>query len=147
MGSRVRADKLQANRLLSAKGAIVTVMTLVPDLVQVSKLETQFDLDSNCTQHVRYTFGNTSRKKIRQEERWRREKDIGCGGGGVIWLERCIQENNERNVRAVKKIRKIDSSAYYRELEAMALFSHSKVRSLPLFICIHHCCLIYVTLV
>ena len=122
-------------------------MTLVPDLVQVSKLETQFDLDSDCTQHVRYTCGNTSRKKIRQEERWRREKEIGGGGGGVIWLERCLQENNERSVRAVKKVRKFDSSAYYRELEAMALFSHSKVRSLLLFICIHHSHLIQVKLV
>lgn len=109
----------------------MAVMALIPDLVQVSKLETQFEIDSGCTQHVRYTFGNASRRKIRQEEQWRREKDIGCGGGGVIWLERCIQSGQEKNVRAVKKIRKeVDSSTYYRELEAMALFSHSKVRSL-----------------
>ncbi len=104
-------------------------MTPIPDLVQVSKLDTQFYSDPDCTQHVRYVFGHTSRKKIRQVEKWRREKKLGRGGGGVAWLERCIQGDSERNVRAVKKIRKIESSAYYRELNAIALFSHSKVRS------------------
>lgn len=118
-------------------------MALIPDLVQVSKLETHFYVDPNCTQHVRYTFGNTSRKKIREEEQWRREKDIGCGGGGVVWLERCLQSGKERNVRAVKKIRKVDSSTYYRELEAMALFSHSKVRSLLMLFIRHHLWPIY----
>ena len=46
---------------------------------------------------------------------------------GIVWLERCIQGNSEGKVRAVKKVRKLESSDYYRELEAIALFSHSNV--------------------
>ncbi|MCJ1268036.1 hypothetical protein MMC22_007922 [Lobaria immixta] len=65
-------------------------------------------------------------KKVRKEERWMREKELGRGSSGVVWLERCIQGDSEGKVRAVKKVEKLKSSDYYRELEAIALFSLSK---------------------
>ena len=61
-----------------------------------------------------------------------RERMLGSGSFGIVWLERCIQGNSEGKVRAVKKFRKLESSDYYRELEAIALFSHSNVSLLLL---------------
>jgi hypothetical protein len=110
-------------------------MTTISDLVQVSKLETQFYSDPEYTQHVHYVSGNTSRqRRVRKEEKWRREKGLGRGSFGIVWLERCIQGDSEGKVRAVKKVQKLESSDYYRELEAIALFSHSKVSQLLSFI-------------
>jgi hypothetical protein len=104
-------------------------MSPVLDLVQESKLETQFYLDQQCTQHAWYVSGDTSeQRKVRQEERWRREKKLESDGGDIVWLEKCIQGNSKKEVRAVKKIKKSGSGDYYRELKAIALFSHSKIR-------------------
>jgi hypothetical protein len=38
-------------------------MALVPDLVLVSKLETQFNTDPEYTQHVQYNSGTTLRQR------------------------------------------------------------------------------------
>lgn len=108
-------------------------MTHVPDLVQVSKLDTDFYSDPEYTQHVRYVSGsNTKQRSIRKEEKWKRERKLGRGSFGVVWLERCIQGDDKGEVRAVKEIQKPESSDYYRELEAVALFSHTKVIQLLL---------------
>ncbi|MCJ1269155.1 hypothetical protein MMC22_009044 [Lobaria immixta] len=97
------------------------------DLLQVSKLETQFYSDPEYTQHVQYVSGSTPReRKVRKEEKWMRERGLGRGSFGVVWLERCSQGDSKGKVRAVKKVEKLKSSDYYRELEAIALFSHSK---------------------
>ena len=107
-------------------------MTPVPDLVQISKLDTQFHSDPQYTQHVKYVSeSSTKQRRIRKEEKWKTEKEIGRGSSGIVWLERCIQGDNKGEVRVVKKVQKLESSDYYRELEAIALFSHTKV-SLPL---------------
>ena len=58
-------------------------------------------------------------------------KELGRGSFGTVWLERCIQGNSKEEVRAVKEIQKVGSGDYFRELEAIALFSHTKV-GLPL---------------
>ena len=108
-------------------------MTPVPDLVRISKLDTQFHLDPEYVQHVQYVSGSTLKeRKVRKEERWKRERWLGRGGFGTVELERCIHGECEGKVRAVKKIQKLESSNYYRELEAIALFSHSKVSLLNL---------------
>ena len=102
--------------------------TLIPDLVQVSKLDTQFNLDPQYTQHVRYVSSSiTKQRRIRKEEKWKRERRLGQGGFGVVWLEQCIQGDSKGEVRAVKKVPKLESVNCNRELEAIALFSHSKV--------------------
>ena len=109
-------------------------MTAIPDIVQDSKLEAAFYLDPEHTQHTHYVSGNISnQRRLRKEQRWKKEKELGRGGFGIIWLERCIQGDSKGEVRAVKKIQKLESSYYYRELEAIALFSQTKVILLLLF--------------
>ena len=110
-------------------------MTPVPDLVRISKLDTQFYLDLGHTQHVKYVSGNTTtQRRVRKEEKWKKERRLGRGSFGIVWLERCIEGDSKGEVRAVKKILKLESSDYYRELEAIALFSHAKVSLLLSFI-------------
>ena len=102
-------------------------MTHISDLVQLSKLETQF-LGPGYTQHVQDVPGSTpSQRKVRKEEIWKSERELGRGGFGVVKLEGCIQGDSEGRLRAVKKVPKLEGRDYYRELEAVALFSHSKV--------------------
>ena len=105
--------------------------TPIPDLVHVSKLDTQFHSDPEYTQHVKYVSSSTTKqRRTRKEEKWKRERGLGQGGFGIVWLEQCIQGDSKGKVRAVKKIPKLKSDNYTRELEAIALFSHTKV-SLP----------------
>lgn len=107
----------------------------IPDLVRVSKLDTQFHSDPEYTEHIQYVSGTTLRqRRVRKEERWKRETQLGSGAFGIVWLERCIQGDSTGSLRAVKKVQKLESSDYHRELEAIALFSHSKVSILLLSI-------------
>jgi hypothetical protein len=48
-------------------------------------------------------------------------------------LEECIQGNEQGKVRAVKEMRKLPNNEYYRELEAIALFSSPQVGILACF--------------
>jgi hypothetical protein len=103
-------------------------MTALPDLVRVSKLDTHFYSNPEHVQHVCYISGDAPRqRKVRKEERWRRERWLGRGGFGTVESQLCIQGDNKGKLRAVKKIQKLPSSDYYRELEAIALFSHTQV--------------------
>jgi hypothetical protein len=114
-------------------------MPPIPDLVRVSKLDTQFCSSPEYTQHVQYVSGSTlERRRVCKEERWKKERGLGRGSFGIVWLELCIQGDSEGKVRAVKKVQKLDSNNYYRELEAIALFSHDKVS--VLIFCIHNGC-------
>ena len=110
-------------------------MISVSDFVKVSKLDTQFDPDREYTLHVHYASGSTPKqRRIRKEERWKKERNLGRGSFGTVRLERCIQGDRKDQVRAVKSVQKLEAGDYYRELEAIALFSHSKVGPLLLFI-------------
>jgi hypothetical protein len=103
-------------------------MPPIPDLVRISKLDTRFCSSPEYTQHFQYVSGSTlERRRVRKEERWKKERGLSRGSFGVVWLERCIQGDSEGKVRAVKKVQKLECNNYYRELEAIALFSHSKV--------------------
>lgn len=107
-------------------------MSCFSDLVRVSKLETQFHSDSEYTQHVQYVSGSTPRQRsVYKEEKWR-ERGLGRGSFGIVWLERCILGDSEGKVRALKKLQKFQSSDCHRELEAIAFFSHRKVSLLLL---------------
>ena len=80
-------------------------MALIPDLVQDSKLDTEFHPDLEQTRHVQYVSGSTPRqRRLRKEQLWKREKGLGRGSFGIIWLERCIQGDSKGEVRAVKKV-------------------------------------------
>ena len=99
-----------------------------PYFVYISKLETQFHLDPEYTQHVEYISNSTTKQRgTRKEVKWKRERVLGQGGSGIVWSERCIQGDSQKKVRAVKKIPKLKSDNYTRELEAIALFSQTKV--------------------
>ena len=96
-------------------------MNPVSDLVRISKLETQFLSDPQYIQHTVHIS-----RTVRKTEKWKRERVLGRGGSGIIWLDRCVQGDSKGEVRAVKKIQKLEDGNYSRELEAIALFSHPK---------------------
>lgn len=103
-------------------------MPPIPDLVRDSKLETQFSSDPEYTQHIRYVSGsNLERRRVRKEERWKTEKRLGRGSFGDVRLQRCIYGDNQGDIRAVKEVQKLGGNSYYKELEAIAKFSHDKV--------------------
>jgi hypothetical protein len=86
-------------------------MTPVLDLVQISKLDARFYLDPEYIQHVHYIPGSVpQQRKIRKEERWTRERWLGCGAFGTVKSQLCIQGDSEGKLRAVKKIQKLASS-------------------------------------
>ncbi|KAF7510469.1 hypothetical protein GJ744_006315 [Endocarpon pusillum] len=67
-----------------------------------------------------------TRRRVLEQETWKREEWLGQGGFGVVWSERCIHGGRKGELRAVKKVPKPKSGDYHRELEAIALFSHTK---------------------
>src|SRR6266480_4165947 len=106
-------------------------MPPISDLVRDSKLETTFY--EKYTQHVyRVSGANPRQRKMRKEEHWERRRNLGTGTFGTIWLEKLITDNGEEKYKAVKEIRKSMQRSgaidYSRELEAVAKFSHQKVR-------------------
>ena len=101
-------------------------MPPVPDLVRLSKLDAQFSSKPQYTQHV-YDVPEAGQRSVRREERWKRQKELGAGSFGAVYLEQCVQGDKEGNVRAVKRIKKPEDLNYYRELEALAHFSYPQV--------------------
>ncbi|KAH7146670.1 kinase-like domain-containing protein [Dactylonectria estremocensis] len=98
----------------------------VPDLVHDSRLTTCF-LPNGATQHTVY-HQSRNRRPARVNETWYRQRELGNGSFGCVWLERCASGPAEGKLRAVKDIRKDPSLpvSYSRELEAMAKFSHER---------------------
>jgi hypothetical protein len=114
-------------------------MAQIPDIVRDFKLEAHFPEES--TTEVVHTFQEsdpTSRRRLTsRSEHWKREKRIGRGGYGSVWLEKCIEDRRTDAavktyaVRAVKEIEintELGPIDYIRELEAIARFSHHRVR-------------------
>ena len=107
-------------------------MDRLPDLVRDSKLETR--LSTGSTVHTYYeTDPKSLRRIVPRDEHWQRQSIIGGGSYGRVWLEKCIQGQRDVEFRAVKQIstairRRSKPINYNRELEAIAKFSHQKVR-------------------
>ncbi|KAJ5958090.1 Tetratricopeptide-like helical [Penicillium vulpinum] len=107
-------------------------MANTPDLVLDSKLETYYLPD--CTVETVHAYHepnpNSRRRLVTRTEHWRREKKIGSGAYGSVWLEKCTQgARSDREIRAVKQIEisgRFGAIDYNRELEAIAKFSHSR---------------------
>ncbi|KAI0148960.1 kinase-like domain-containing protein [Pestalotiopsis sp. NC0098] len=102
--------------------------SLLSDLVHDSKIETQ--LVGSCIQHTFYDTGSSAKqRRVRREERWVRQKFVGQGAYGRVYLEQCETGGSSR-LRAVKEIKKSvtigEEIDYVRELEAVAKFSHQK---------------------
>jgi hypothetical protein len=107
-------------------------MNSVPDLVRQSKREAQFSPDCQYTQHF-YYVSKPGCRLTKEVEKWKRKKALGSGSFGAVYLEECIQGNEQGKVRAVKEMRKLPDNEYYRELEAIALFSSPQVSILACF--------------
>jgi hypothetical protein len=112
---------------------IYRAMESLPDLVRDSKLETRFTNNPYTVHTYHETDLNTKRRVVGREEYWHRQKPIGSGAFGHVWLEKCVNGNCGIDVRAVKEIvtdnrRGLKPIDYSRELEAMAKFSHPRVR-------------------
>jgi len=110
-----------------------TMSSHTSDLVRDSKLDAS--IVSGATLHVYHLFSQTSRRRrVRTEDTWHRRRELGNGTYGRVWLEGCVSGSKIGQLRAVKEIPKEKSTSshvdYARELEAMAKFSHDKVRSL-----------------
>ncbi|GJD03445.1 calcium/calmodulin-dependent protein kinase type 1B [Colletotrichum higginsianum] len=113
-------------------------MSLSSELVLESKLETTFF--PNYTQHTYYKRGTSGEKRrIQVRERWKRQKRLGQGAYGSVWLETCSRpaKQDGPKVRAVKEIpidlRTRSAIDCHRELEAVMKFSQARVRPSPTF--------------
>lgn len=101
----------------------------LPELVRDSHLEATFHPNTdipNETTHLKYQGRGRP-----QQEKWIRQKILGRGGFGIVWLEKRESESpTAYNFRAVKQldIAKIRSKRRdcVRELEALAKFSQEK---------------------
>ncbi|KAK0717463.1 kinase-like domain-containing protein, partial [Lasiosphaeria miniovina] len=117
------------------------------DLVRDWKLQTRFC--SGSVEHVRYSSQGLGPNQRPQPtvEAWNRQRELGSGTFGTVWLEECLSDPARGQLRAVKEIRKGSSSPlvpggaavdYERELEAVVKFSQDTyvrcfVRSLGWF--------------
>lgn len=99
----------------------------LPDIVRDAKLEAE--ISSTQTKNVFHKSTPTVRR-MRIEELWVRDMELGHGAYGIVHLERCEQKTKTK-LRAVKQIRKIIAPGhafdYASELEAVMKFSHQKV--------------------
>ncbi|KAK3335131.1 kinase-like domain-containing protein [Cercophora scortea] len=103
----------------------------VSDLVSDAKIETTILSDS--IQHVFYAPGHSAQRRQEQRvENWSRERKLGEGAFGVVYLERCQPEveGGACKLRAVKQIKKHivpeQELDYMRELEAIFKFSNPR---------------------
>jgi serine/threonine protein kinase len=91
------------------------------DLVEVSRLTVSIQED--------YVIQG---KPFATAELWHRERQIGTGSFGVVWLEKCVGGPEPGALRAVKEVKLANPSTesidFARELEATAKFSQKQVR-------------------
>ena len=97
------------------------------DLVENSRLTTEFR--NKYIVHSYLEPDLDGRKKhVTREEYWEREKRIGRGSFGSVWLESCVKGRRSIRRRAVKQILLSSGvSTYLRELETIATFSKPEV--------------------
>lgn len=99
----------------------------MPDLVLDSRLDTRFH--EKYVYHV-YEESDASRgqRTVQRREFWQRQRHLGSGGFGSVWLEQCIKGQQEGSLRAVKEIQRPPNQVECnRELEAISKFSHARV--------------------
>ncbi|KAJ5746945.1 kinase-like protein [Penicillium nucicola] len=88
-----------------------------------SKLPVRFTREYTCHATRESILG------IKFEEKWKKERSLGQGAYGVVWLQQCVTDSSPGRLRAVKEIVKASSSDtfnYTRELKALAKFSRNQ---------------------
>lgn len=101
-------------------------MNSTQDLIEHFRLEVEFR--SEYTKHTFYRSDRAQgRRKEKVEEAWRRERQLGQGASGAVWLERERHSNSERAVKAIRKSEGLLSSVKYYEKEILAMAKLSKV--------------------
>lgn len=104
------------------------------ELVRDARLTTKLDPDRTThtfleSSHIAGLAGRRARRRER-EEVWQRQRHIGIGTFGTVWLEKCMSDGGSK-LRTVKEVRRIredfESIDYNRELEAIAKLSQQKV--------------------
>jgi hypothetical protein len=99
-------------------------------LVTLSRLSVRLSPDKDRYFQSTSTLALTaqpSKRYTTQNVQWQREcKHLGGGTFGQVYLEKCIEAGRTEERRAVKKIKKIHSIDYERELEVLALLSYKK---------------------
>ncbi|KAH8682605.1 hypothetical protein BX600DRAFT_492614 [Xylariales sp. PMI_506] len=103
----------------------------VSDLIRDSKLVTLFNGD--VVRHISHVSDMAGRRrKVKKEVRWKKQRELGSGAYGRVWLQECMEKGEDQQLRAVKELaRRGDKSNQVdleRELEAIAKFSNDKVR-------------------
>ncbi|KAI0439035.1 kinase-like domain-containing protein [Xylaria telfairii] len=104
--------------------------TKLPELVRDSRLETR--LDGETTIHTYYD--RPGRRAEPRREIWKKQRLIGNGGNGVVWLEKQLaggpSKGSQARYRAVKQITLAQATSVLQvcksELEALAKFSRRK---------------------
>lgn len=83
--------------------------------------------DTQLVGEVRGDITTHPRSRVKQV--WKRERRIGAGGFGSVYVERRIGKaiHGQPGKRAVKRIRNATHEQYVHELEAIAKFSASRV--------------------
>ncbi|KAI0515146.1 kinase-like domain-containing protein [Xylaria bambusicola] len=101
----------------------------VPESVRDSRWEADFEPNP----HVPYQTTNTllSGRRLLKQEIWTRQKRLGHGGFGVVWLERAHSANqSSTRLRAVKELRvgreDLRRRDCIRELQVLVKFSQQK---------------------
>ncbi|KAI1179947.1 kinase-like domain-containing protein [Nemania sp. FL0916] len=101
----------------------------IPDPVQDSRWEVEFKPNPHYPSQVVNT--QPSGRRLLHQEIWIRERILGHGGFGVVWLEKAHSSNQlSAGVRAVKELKLGQEDDRRREciqeLEALIKFSHRK---------------------
>ncbi|CAG8000680.1 unnamed protein product [Penicillium olsonii] len=100
-------------------------MSRIPDIVRDFKLRTQFQDGNAETIHTYHESDLAAgRRVVVRLEHWQRQREIGSGSYGQVWLEKCTKGGRTVNVRAVKQVPTNGHIDYHRELEAITRFSH-----------------------
>lgn len=102
------------------------------DLVADTKFRVEFH--SDFVHRFTFQSSNAPGQYMRRKERldvWKKEKSVGCGSYGSVWLHRCLTSEDQAELQAVKILgKRLLSSVridFYKELETIAKFSQKKV--------------------
>ncbi|KAI0971065.1 kinase-like domain-containing protein [Xylaria arbuscula] len=101
----------------------------LPESVRDSRWEADFEPNPHVPHQTTNTLG--SGRRLLRQEIWERQRQLGHGGFGVVWLERTqAADQSPIRLRAVKELQVSQKDSrrreYIRELQALVKFSQQK---------------------